>query len=354
MATIGDPTELLARNAAHLQCRHLLVVDPPRADCIANLRGTAAADRVTALVRDFRLLRALSEHPDSERHPIFDLVLPSAVACDRAVVYLPKGKRALAMTLAMLAAKLPASISVLVVGALRDGIKSAGEPMSRYLDHVTKLDSARHCAVYRGHTRASGHCEFDLSSWEQVYDYTDGARTLRLAQYPGVFSDGHLDDGTAHLLRHMELNDPGRLLDMGCGCGIIGATAAVKWSDCRVDLVDSAAAALWATNRTLAINRLERARCFASDLFSEVSEKYDVIVTNPPFHEANRTDSETSLALIRGAAQHLHSGGSLQLVANRFLPYRDTLAGVFTEVKILFEDGRYRVYKAQTPRQAGT
>ncbi|MDD1842954.1 methyltransferase, partial [Pseudomonas aeruginosa] len=85
-------------------------------------------------------------------------------------------------------------------------------------------------------------------------------------------------------------------------------------------LCDVSAPAVEASRATLAANGLA-GDVFASNVFSEVNGRFDMIISNPPFHDGLQTSLEAAQALIRGAVRHLNSGGELRIVANAFLPY---------------------------------
>jgi ribosomal protein L3 glutamine methyltransferase len=84
-----------------------------------------------------------------------------------------------------------------------------------------------------------------------------------------------------------------RVLDLCCGSGCIGIAAAIHLPDVDVDLVDISPEALEVARRNVERHRVEdRVRVFASDLFTSLSgERYDVIVSNPPYVSRSELDS---------------------------------------------------------------
>ena len=120
-----------------------------------------------------------------------------------------------------------------------------------------------------------------------------------------------------------------RVLDMCCGSGCIGISVAKLVSDVSVDLADISDAAIILTKKNR--ERLQ-ADCtvIQTDLFAQVEEKYDMIISNPPYIRtyeipklmAEVRDFEPHLALdgkadglyfydkiIREAREHLYEDG---------------------------------------------
>lgn len=186
----------------------------------------------------------------------------------------------------------------------------------------------------------------DWSGEPQPFD----AWRLRLFGAPGVFSAGEVDLGTAMLLYTLDSSLCGgaRVLDVGCGCGVIGLYAAALGA--QADLIDVNWLALDCARRAIAANRIESARLWASDIYSDVGDApYDLILSNPPFHAGQGVDTEAAEELIVGAWERLSSGGRLRLVANRFLPYDRAMQAVFGQgrVAVVKQDRRYRVLEGR-------
>ena len=71
-----------------------------------------------------------------------------------------------------------------------------------------------------------------------------------------------------------------KVLDMGCGCGIVALHLAKN--GCDVVAVDLDKKAVENTIKNAEMNGL-KIRCFKSDLFENINEKFDMIVFNPPY-----------------------------------------------------------------------
>jgi 16S rRNA (guanine1207-N2)-methyltransferase len=174
-----------------------------------------------------------------------------------------------------------------------------------------------------------------------------GGFETALVSKPGVFAWDRLDDGTAALAGAMAVGAGDRVLDLGCGAGLASLAAARRAPQGRVMLVDADARAVESARRTLAANKVADGEVLLSDCASAVlGRKFDVVVTNPPFHQGVGVDYEVACQFVRDAARVLRRGGRLFLVANRFLRYGDLIAETFGNVETAYADNRYHVLTA--------
>ncbi len=105
---------------------------------------------------------------------------------------------------------------------------------------------------------------------------------LALTSGSGVFAQGRVDIGTAVLFRETQPPTGGRILDLGCGYGVIGLAVCVAVPDARVTAVDvNRRAVLLANENAEALGVTER---FTAVTPGEVTpgERYDEIWSNPP------------------------------------------------------------------------
>ena len=139
--------------------------------------------------------------------------------------------------------------------------------------------------------------------------------TLHLTSGSGVFAKGRLDIGTSILFRETEPPTAGRILDLGCGYGVIGLAAAVASPQVRVTAVDVNERALFlARDNARALGVAER---YAAALPDEVdpAATYDEIWSNPPI----RVGKEALHALLLTWLPRLVPGGRAVLVVGKNL-----------------------------------
>ncbi len=271
---------------------------------------------------------------------------------DVGLMVLPKGRALARLHLLNIALALKPGALLYLAGAKDEGIKSV------LGDATTLLGTGQLLAYRKGHRVARFvRPELDLAHLPEPFavpgllpgtysTYAVEWRGRRLTVYsrPGVFSHGELDPGTAMLLAHLSVRRDDRVLDWGCGSGIIGLAAALQAPPEAVTLLDVDALACECAVATLAANNVSGARVVHGDgLAALAGERHSLIVSNPPFHSGRAVNLRLTEALIAEARAALLPRGRLLLVANRFLPYDHLLRDRFASVETVVQDNHYRV-----------
>ena len=84
---------------------------------------------------------------------------------------------------------------------------------------------------------------------------------------------------------------PGRILDLCTGGGCIGIAAALQFPQARVDLLDLSADCLALAQENIQLHEvMDRVQVLQSDLFAAVAQRYDLIVSNPPYVSAEEVE----------------------------------------------------------------
>lgn len=179
----------------------------------------------------------------------------------------------------------------------------------------------------------------EYETLETVYSL-DG-ESLAVQTIPGLFSYGKCDKGSQLLLDTLPGITGKKVLDLGCGSGIL-TLAAFKKGAASVVATDIHATALAATKMNVPT---ELCTVLPSYIGDELDEKFDVIVTNPPFHEGQKSNFSIGEEWLRKIRNVADKRTVVYLVANNFLPYIRMGEAVFEKVERLAEANGFSVYK---------
>ncbi len=239
-----------------------------------------------------------------------------------------------------------------IAGATNEGAKSAARMVEEMFGNAATIATESGHRVI-GATKQADLPAGDVSSnpyldADAFLDQTLDVRgnTYTFSSRPGVFSWDHLDDATAILAEHMDVTAGDRVLDLGCGYGVLGVAAA-RIAGVPVTMVDVDSEAVRSAGRSAAAAGLATARALGSDVASAVlDEEFDLVVTNPPFHVGKATDLSVPIQFIADAFTVLAPGGRLNLVANRTLPYEGAIKFLFKNITTIHDGRRFKVLSA--------
>lgn len=279
---------------------------------------------------------------------------PPGLACDLALVELPKGRGLARRWLVQAGQALRPGGRLLLAGAKDLGIQPMLQEAGEWFGPGAVLDykkGSRVAEFIRPPQAPAG-----AGWWSQPgvapgawleFSVSLGGEPVRLATLPGVFAADHLDEGTALLLEAARLRPGERALDLGCGSGVIGIHAARSGAG-WVDLSDANLLAVAAAQENLRRLGIVQAEALASDAFSALGgRRYDYILSNPPFHAGQSVDYQMAEAFIGQGWQALAPGGRLALVANRFIRYEKLMTPRFRRLRVLAEDAKFRVLEGE-------
>jgi 16S rRNA (guanine1207-N2)-methyltransferase len=283
-------------------------------------------------------------------HAGIDLPADQAGCFDAVLIDLPKGRRLAQRWLLQAWLALRPGGALFLAGARQQGIQPAIQDAQALFGEHAILAYKKGCrlAQFRrpagelpgqGWPREPGIAPGD---WLRIPLETRHGR-LELDSLPGVFSYDRLDPGSGRLLDHLRVAPTDRVLDLGCGYGIIGLTAALDGA-AQVDLLDADLLAVACASRNLAAYAPARGRCLPSDVLSAVrGQSYTLIASNPPFHTGHAVDYLVAQAFIQQSCQALEPGGRLVVVANQFIQYERLMKALFAQVDILQRDRSYMI-----------
>ena len=159
---------------------------------------------------------------------------------------------------------------------------------------------------------------------------------LALETRAGLFSPEHIDRGTLAMLSAVALTPGMKVLDLGCGCGVVGVVAAKKCGAENVWMLDADPLAVETAARNAECNGVGGVHTVLSDGFRALDEAgFDLILSNPPY----QSDFSVAKHFIEKGFNRLRVGGSMVMVTKRLEWYRNKLSAIFGGVRVRQIDG---------------
>jgi 16S rRNA (guanine1207-N2)-methyltransferase len=222
-----------------------------------------------------------------------------------------------------------------VVGAKDRGVLSMAKRMQTLFGNVETLEISKGQRVLRSQKK-------DQGTWPPD--------TGQISLVPAIFAEGKLDEGTRLLIEALGVHTTDVALDIGCGAGFIGLHIARVASKGQVTMLDASLAAVDMARQRAEQGGLTNVQVLPSDGVQAVqAQRFDLVVTNPPFHLAGIQTTEVAERFMREAAQVLRPRGRFYVVANRFLKYEPTLRACFGTVEEVGGNTRFKVLRAMDP-----
>ncbi|OUS72539.1 16S rRNA (guanine(1207)-N(2))-methyltransferase [Pseudoalteromonas sp. A601] len=341
MSALTNPSSLLLRNSESLNAESILVVNFVQDGFLSQLKSLNPNSKITAFsynhangqfANNLNGIDVCISHEITEQQ--FDLV----------IYYYPKSKPEALMTLDNIRAVLNPDADLLVVGENKSGVKSIEKQFTNHCEFGRKIDSARHCALYL-FSGIAQLAEFSISRYHKQFTVEVAGTQFNAISIPGVFNHGELDAGTKMLLENAPNVKSGQVLDFGCGAGLIATFLGLKNIALSFVCSDVSALAAYATTQTLALNNIN-GKAVLSDGLTSINGKFDLIISNPPFHTGIATDYTIAEQFLSNAKQHLTKSGKLTIVANCFLKYPPILESQFGEYQTVHKNNKFAVYSS--------
>lgn len=230
-----------------------------------------------------------------------------------------------------------------------EGAKSGEADLARLAGPLRQL-SKHKCRVFWTQPLGDGVDLALLDEWLAL-----DAPRRNVAGYmsrPGLFAWDRIDTASALLAGQLPSDLTGRVADLGAGYGYLSSQLLARCAGVTaVDLYEAEARALEPARMNLEQAQRDCGRPVAfslhwHDVTQGLPQRYDAIISNPPFHQGRADLPELGRAFIDSTADALLPHGRFWLVANRHLPYEATLAARFNEVRnVVMQDG-FKVIEA--------
>ncbi|MBU3105751.1 class I SAM-dependent methyltransferase [Clostridium gasigenes] len=153
-----------------------------------------------------------------------------------------------------------------------------------------------------------------------------------------VFSPSNIDKGTLAMLSQVEFNKNDKILDLGCGYGIVGIFASKLIGAENVIMCDLSPDAVELSKSNATNNGIIDLQIIQSDGLDNITDNnFSLILSNPPYH----VDFSVPKKFIEQSYKRLITGGKMYMVTKRKDWYKNKLISVFGGVVIVEIDGYY-------------
>lgn len=351
-AASTDPTTVLAIEEIAVTPSDQVVILHSTDPALALSFGKTAAHTA---VYDFSLTTLTRIHQQASARKVPNLTLYEEVfpegerRFDIAVMTVPKGRDYSRGLMYAARKTLKPGGRLYLVGPTEGGAKSAILDMGVMFGSSATLAYRKRNRIgvsVQPESMASYPADWDIDPTGMVQKEI-GGRTLYTM--PGVFSWTQLDDGSAKLLDNVSEVEGKTVLDLGCGNGVLGLAMAARGAS-LVTLSDDNLLAIRCARANAA--QVENVEVVPSDVYAGLEGRtFDLIISNPPFHQKFDVDTNVAHRIMREAINYLTPGGRLIIVANAFLKYSEVMIEHLERVRTLSEDKRYIVIEGRRPEK---
>lgn len=253
------------------------------------------------------------------------------------IICAPRAK-ALAQSWIHIASTVTSGGLIILDGQKTDGMDSHLKALKKRCETLGSLSKA--------HGKLIWVTGAETSDWAAKETELPGGFITR----PGVFSAEKIDKGSVALVDAMPPAINGRVADLGAGWGYLSRHILEREGVTSLDLIEADRIALDCAQANIDDPRVQFIWGDATSFQPEAP--YDVVISNPPFHTSRAGDPELGRAFIRAASKMLKPSGRFVMVANRHLPYEDTLVTHFRVVEDLGGTPGFKLFMATKPHRA--
>ncbi|MCE3253852.1 MAG: hypothetical protein K0Q67_2872 [Cellvibrio sp.] len=240
---------------------------------------------------------------------------------------------------------------LLLAGYKNEGIKTYIEKIARLLGSAKNIE--KNGPVYSA--VLSKYAQYDTGQLLDDSNYRNQRPIaldsgLKLLSKPGLFGWNKVDAGSALLIEQLQQLAPlphplNSCVDLGCGYGYLSIAAANLDIGKNINhwtLTDNNAAALQLARQNLQEHQL-KGEVIAADAGRGITCKVDLVLCNPPFHQGFGIDGDLTDKFLASAKRLLKPQGLALFVVNQFIPLERKAAPLFSQVKLVIDNGSFKV-----------
>lgn len=342
--------ELLHDIMAQRDDQHPLLVNDQFGALLLPLAGLPVASQADSYVshRAWHANLASNQLPNTLQ-PLSPLD-NAPVTTDVVYIKIPKSQSLLEFQLAKLAAELAPGTQLFAAAKSKLFTPAVRALFEQYCTDVDVSLIQRKCRTLSAKLK-SVHIDAEafVSTW-QVPELS-----LTLQHHAGVFARNQLDIGARFMLDNMPPSGAERVIDLGCGNGVLGLRYAQLSPASQITWVDESFLAIASTRANIEHNlsatpaaTTARYQAQVDDcLAQQHDDSCDLILCNPPFHQEHAVTEHIARQMFRDSKRVLRKNGELWVVANRHLPYYQPLKRLFKQVHQVAQNSKFVILKAR-------
>lgn len=174
------------------------------------------------------------------------------------------------------------------------------------------------------------HLETLAHTWRQDIRFSQEVlgHTMHFQSTWGIFSPQKIDEGSLMLLDYIDFASVNSSIDLGCGYGVLGMTAAAMCPQGKHLLIDKDFVAVEYAAKNCAQNALTNTQVLLSNGFLQVppDKRFDLVMSNLPA----KVGKEQHYLYLLDAYARMNAGGRFYVVTIN--PLRQFIKRAFTEV----------------------
>lgn len=196
-------------------------------------------------------------------------------------------------------------------------------------------------------------CQFNQkqiheSPFPTVWSLTNKSlnRDFVISNHANVYAREKLDIGARYFIENLpDVDKNSRVIDLGCGNGVIGLTILASQPTACIQFVDESHMAIASAQMNIEKNLPELAtQCqfHLNDCLTNIeSNSVDLILCNPPFHQQAATTDHIAWQMFKDSHRVLKKGGELRIIGNRQLAYHIKLKRIFGNEKLIASNDKF-------------
>jgi 16S rRNA (guanine1207-N2)-methyltransferase/23S rRNA (guanine1835-N2)-methyltransferase len=172
-----------------------------------------------------------------------------------------------------------------------------------------------------------------------------------ITNHANVFSRDSLDIGARFFFNYLPQTPKAKtIIDLGCGNGVVGLMTLSRCPNAHVTFVDESYMAVESARLNVELNlneQFDNCQFIENDCLTGFEkESADIVLCNPPFHQAQAVTDHIAWQMFKEAKNTLREGGELRIIGNRHLDYHDKLNRMFGNCKLLGSNKKFVVLSA--------